>query len=54
MTQNLEKDLAKSFDETDRMAPTMILQEDSKTSRMTSMAVSQDMVKEHTSTIQEL
>ena len=45
MTHNLEKDLAHSSDEIDSMTPTMMLQEDSGTSRMGSMAVSQDMVK---------
>ena len=35
------------------MAPTMMLQEDSGTSWMIPMAVSQDMVKEPTTLIQE-
>lgn len=54
MTQKLEKDFARSVDETDIMASIMILQEDSGTRRMTPMAVSQDVVEEQTTRLQEL
>ena len=46
MTQNQEKDSARSNDETNRMAPTIALQDDSKTNQMTSMAFLQDMVND--------